>query len=174
MTTSQLKKNPAKEQVQSKPEVQSRDELFLGLAEFFKGLMAISESEGLNNLAEEDLTFTQIRTLLVASAGEQLAITRVAEVLGMSATAASRGVDHLVHLGLLERRTSEADRRVKLVSITPKGTSLINSHREAKERALRLLVDSLPAEHIEALNDSLQPIISDPEFIGRTSSAFCR
>ena len=148
-----------------------RIELYQGLDQFLRGLMAVSESEGLNQLAEEDLTFTQIRTLLVASVGEPLAITQLAEFLGLSTTAASRGVDRLVRSGLLARRTSEEDRRVKHVTITDTGRELINAHREAKGRTLELFIEALPAEHAEALNESLRPIISDPEFVERSSTA---
>lgn len=150
-----------------------RDQLAESLTRLVKGIMAFSEGESLNYLAEEDLTFTQIRTLLLASSGEPLGISQVAESLGLSITAASRGVDSLVRLGLLARRTSEEDRRAKIVTITDKGLGMLSDHREAHERALALFVESLPPEHIGALSDALQPIISDPDFAERSRVGFC-
>lgn len=152
---------------------QERDKLAQSLMDLFKGMMTFSESEGLNQLAEEDLTFTQVRTLLLASSGEPLGISQIADSLGLSITAASRGVDSLVRQGLLTRRTSDEDRRVKLVTITDKGRELLGAHREAHERALALFVGTLPPEHIGALIDALQPIISDPDFAERSKSPFC-
>lgn len=154
-------------------EQRERELLAQSLARLVKGIMAFSESESLNQLAGEDLTFTQIRTLLLASSDESLGISQVAESLELSMTAASRGVDSLVRLGLLARRTSDEDRRVKIVTITDKGRGLLSAHREAHERALSLFVESLLPEHVGALGEALQPIISDPAFAERSRFTSC-
>lgn len=145
-------------------EVNEREELIQALQAFFKSMVASAECGGLNQLADEDLTFTQIRTLMLASAEEPLQITQIADFLGMSTTAASRGVDHLVKLGLLERRESDQDRRVKLATITPAGSKIINDHLEAKGQSLRIFVEAIPVKHVQPLNAALQPLIADPEF----------
>ncbi|MCW2679460.1 MAG: MarR family transcriptional regulator [Frankiales bacterium] len=129
--------------------------------EFLTRLMAAGESDGLNALIESDLSFSQVRTLfLLTRTSEPMPIHAIAEALGLSVAAAGRNVEQLLCLDMVERRESPADRRVKLVSLTPTGEGLVAQHVEAKRESLRVFTDALPPEHREGLHRALTNILA--------------
>jgi DNA-binding MarR family transcriptional regulator len=134
--------------------------LYDALADFLTRLHCAGESDGLDALAQSDLSFSQVRALfLLTQTAEPMPIHSVAEALGLSVAAAGRNVDQLLRLDLVERRESATDRRVKLVSLTPAGAELVAQHLEARRDALRAFTDALPPEHgaqlLRALTDIL-------------------
>lgn len=149
-----------------------REELYQVFAAFFKGMIALSESEGLSELDSEDLTFTQLRTLLLASTGDPLPITQIADHLDKSATATSRSVDRLARLGLIERRASEEDRRVKLVSITEQGRDMVDQYIESRSQLLREFVNRTAPENVQTLLAALRPIVADSFFVDAGGRSF--
>jgi DNA-binding MarR family transcriptional regulator len=131
--------------------VSARDELFDGLERFLQYLFSLGETEGLNYLADRDLSLPQVRLLLLLSGtDEPLPLHRVGEELGLSDAAACRNVDRLVKSGSVARRESAEDRRVRLVSITDDGRALIDQHLEVRRAAVRTLVDRLPDDEVSA------------------------
>lgn len=141
-----------------------RQELFDALGAFLHQLMGLAESEGLTVMADAEMSFTQVRTLMLLSCSEPLPIGAVAETLALSVHAAGRNIDRLVAIGLVERQESPEDRRVKLVSLTPGGRGLIEEHRATQQRALRTFIDRLPAEQVSAFVSVLRPIVTGGYF----------
>ena len=137
------------------------DDLFDALVEFVTRLMSVGESDGLEALAESDLSFSQARTLfLLTRKNDPMPINSIADALGMSMAAAGRNVDQLVGLSLVERRESTVDRRVKLVSLTPLGKRLTTQHIETKHESLKAFTHALPPEHRDQLHRALTDILA--------------
>lgn len=137
------------------------DDLYDVLVEFVTRLMTVSEADGLDALIESDLSFSQVRTLfLLTRTGDPMPIHAIAGALGLSVAAAGRNVDQLVGLGMVERRESTSDRRVKLVSLTPTGERLAAQHIEAKHGSLRAFAQALPPEQRDQLRRALTDILS--------------
>jgi DNA-binding MarR family transcriptional regulator len=137
------------------------DDLFGVLVEFVTRLMSAGESDGLDALAESDLSFSQARTLfLLTRQSAPMPINSIAEALGLSMAAAGRNVDQLVGLGMVERRESQADRRVKLVSLTPLGENLATQHIAAKHDSLQAFTHALPPEQRDLLLRALTDILA--------------
>lgn len=137
------------------------DDLFGVLVEFVKRLMSSGESDGLDALAESDLSFSQARTLfLLTKAAQPLPINSIADALGLSMAAAGRNVDQLVGLSMVERRESPSDRRVKLVSLTPLGEELTAQHIHAKHESLRAFTHALSPEQRDLLHRALTDILA--------------
>ncbi len=137
------------------------DDLFGVLVEFVKRLMSAGESDGLDALAESDLSFSQARTLfLLTKAAQPLPINSIADALGLSMAAAGRNVDQLVGLSMVERRESPSDRRVKLVSLTPLGEELATQHIQAKHESLRAFTHALSPEQRDLLHRALTDILA--------------
>ena len=79
------------------------------LVGFMRYAWSNSDPEFTREVAEQDLSFSQLKTLLLI--GEQagtLSVKEVAERLGISLPAASRAVDSLVRRGLAERAEDPA------------------------------------------------------------------
>lgn len=121
-------------------------------------LMHIAESDGMDSLIELDLSFSQARTLfLLAKNGEPMPIHAIAMALGLSDAATGRNVEQLLKLDVVERRESVADRRVKLVSLTPVGEKLSLQHLDSKRESIKAFTADLP----EDLRDNLHRALSD-------------
>jgi DNA-binding MarR family transcriptional regulator len=150
------------------------DDLYDSLVDFVTRLMNVSESDGLDALIESDLSFSQARTLfLLTRTAEPMPIHSIAEALGLSVAAAGRNVDQLLHLGMVERRESASDRRVKLVSLTPVGERLAAQHIEAKRDSVRAFTHALPPEQCDQLHRALTDILAGGVLRPRTDQENC-
>jgi len=74
--------------------------------------------------AEFDLSPVQCHVLHLIEPGRPLPMGRLAETLSCDASNVTGLVDRLEARGLVERRPSAADRRVKVLQLTPTGTRL--------------------------------------------------
>ncbi len=150
------------------------DQLFEVLVDFLTRLMSPGESDGLDALIESDLSFSQARTLFVLDkTGQPMPIHAIAQALGLSVAAAGRTVDQLLRLDLVERRESERDRRVKLVTLTPVGERLVAQHVQAKRASLKAFTDGLAPEQREALYRALSDILAGGALRPRTDQENC-
>lgn len=128
---------------------------------FFRRLFASSESEALSALAEADLTFNQVRiAMFLACIDESVPINEIASQAGLSMTTVGRTLESMVERGLVERRESPSDRRVRLVSLTSQGREVIERHFQARRDALVAFIRQLPDQHVRALAAALDPIVT--------------
>jgi DNA-binding MarR family transcriptional regulator len=143
--------------------VDQRAALSADLELLLQRLFGLAESEGLKCLADVDLTWSQVRVIMLLAYSQQQSISSVAEQLGVSIHSAGRTIDQLVELALVDRHENPADRRVKLVALTPRGVEIIDQHVAQKRRALRLFVDRLPDDRITALAEAIRPILTSDD-----------
>lgn len=123
-----------------------------------------SDSEFTREVAEQDLTFSQLKTLLLlAEHDDTLSVKDVAERLGISLPAASRAVDSLVRRGLAERAEDQVDRRVKRVRTTRKGDRLVERLVAARIRSFERLLEGFTVTERRKLGDALDEILARPE-----------
>ena len=118
-----------------------------------------ASSELLQTVADLDLSFTQVKSLLVLRDHDGLAVKDLGARLNLSLPAASRAVDQLVQRGLVERTESAADRRSRLVALLPAGRELLDDFTRARTSGLERWAESLPADRQAALLDALLPIV---------------
>jgi DNA-binding MarR family transcriptional regulator len=149
---------------QRDPAVPAADVLARQLAGFIRYAWSGSDSEFTREVAEQDLSFSQLKTLLLlAEHAETLSVKDVAERLGISLPAASRAVDPLVRRGLAERAEDPVDRRVKRVRTTRKGDRLVERLVAARIRSFERLLDTFTATERRKLGDALDEILARPE-----------
>ena len=130
------------------------------LCTFVERLINDVDTHLLRTVAETELSPAQYQTLSVLrSSGQALPIHRLAEVLGISVAAAGRGVDKLVHLGFVDRREDEHDRRIKRVSLTDAGGQLLADNLVAVHDRIRQFVARLPEALRGQLNQALGEIL---------------
>lgn len=106
-----------------------------------------------------DLSFTQLKLMFaLANSQKALPIGRIAELTGGSLPATGRAVDGLVRHGLATRTEDPDDRRVKLVEVTPLGTSGMNEIFESRVATLRGVLGELSDDELTALAGALAPL----------------
>jgi DNA-binding MarR family transcriptional regulator len=118
-----------------------------------------ASAELLQTVADLDLSFTQVKSLLVLRESDGLAVKDLGARLNLSLPAASRAVDQLVQRGLVGRTESAIDRRSRLVALLPAGRELLDDFTRARTSALERWAESLPNDQQAALLDALLPIV---------------
>jgi DNA-binding MarR family transcriptional regulator len=101
------------------------------------------------------LSLTQISVLFHLRYGNRCGVSEIGERLGVSNAAASQLVDRLEHMGLLERLEDPDDRRLRHLSLTPKGTALVAESVLARGRWMERLTSNLSAEQQQAIAAAL-------------------
>ena len=139
----------------------SYERLAATFEDFLTRCVGMTESDEVDRLLDLDLTMSQTKSVFVLGlAQEPMPITALASKLGLSAATAGRTVDQLVKSGLAERTEDPADRRVKLVSITPAGREIAEQHFDAHKATFIELFSKLSVDEADRLNDALQPLIA--------------
>ncbi len=90
----------------------------IGLVRTLRDCCQRQEGEMCHKLS---LTPSQFTCLLAMPETGDLTVHQVAKVMGLSPSRASRIVDSLVRDGLLERRTTDKDRRRQFLALTTAG-----------------------------------------------------
>src|SRR5918998_482899 len=97
-------------------------------------------------LPELRLGFTQLAALYAAAGTATLTVADLAEQIGRSPSATSRIVSSLQARGLLARHEEVADRRQRVVAMTPEGTALLAQIDRARADQFLAVVRPLPPE----------------------------
>ncbi len=80
-----------------------------------------------------------------------IGVVDLADRVGRDYTTVSRQVAKLESLGLAERRESEADRRVRVAAVTPKGKAMTEAVDAARDRIGRAIFETWNADEIDEL-----------------------
>lgn len=139
----------------------SAAELFDALDDFFVRVMHLADADGMKALVELDLSFSQVRLLFVLSAAsDPMSIHSIASELALSDAAAGRNVEQLLKLDLVERRECSTDRRVKLVSLTSRGETVVDAQIEAKRASIRALTEAITQDQRDNLHRALIDVLA--------------
>jgi DNA-binding MarR family transcriptional regulator len=113
------------------------------------------------NLAELDLTLPQVQVLrILHQQGTAVPTGKLAQCLRISAPATTQLTDRLIRKGLIERRSSEDDRRAVLVALSGAGRSLIDKFRERRNAIFGAALSQLSEAEQEQVVSSLQKLIA--------------
>jgi DNA-binding MarR family transcriptional regulator len=117
------------------------------------------EDDRFKAIGEHDLSVTQLRaTAVLSCAGEPLSGGAIAERVGATPGAVSRALDDLVRKGLVSRRESEDDRRVRLFSVTAAGGELAARLFALKRAQVDRFVENLGEADRDRLEAALAPL----------------
>jgi DNA-binding MarR family transcriptional regulator len=110
-------------------------------------------------IGDVDLSFTQVKMLLLLEDRGELSVKDVAAALHLSLPAASRAIDGLAQRGLVDRRESELDRRAKLVSLRAGGRQIGEALSAARHAVYERFARDLSDDERSALHAALLPIV---------------
>ncbi|WP_116953262.1 MarR family winged helix-turn-helix transcriptional regulator [Jiangella endophytica] len=135
-------------------------ELVTALEAFLRQLSCTKADSDLRSMVELDLSISQFRCLiLLRQHTEALPINELADRLDLTLATAGRNVDRLVAHGLVERREDPQDRRVRLVSLSDAGRTIMTEIDEARHNAVRTFARSLDPTDRDRLTAALAPIV---------------
>jgi len=97
-----------------------------------------------SQLGDLRLGFTQLAALYVLADGSTLTVGELAEAINRSPSATSRLIDGLVRRRFVERQPEEADRRQKILRLTPRGHAILRVVDRARAEQFLGAVRPLP------------------------------
>jgi DNA-binding MarR family transcriptional regulator len=86
---------------------------------------------------DRSISKSNLHILMLLEQTDQLPMSRIASLLGVSLPSLTGIVDRMEEHGLVERDRDDADRRVVLVRSTPKGMAIVKEMEVARTRYLR-------------------------------------
>ena len=131
------------------------------LFRFLDHLACQQSARTADSLAATDMTLSQLRMMFALHReSEPVSVNELADAVGLSLAAAGRGADRLVGLDLVDRREDPADRRVKRLSLTDKGRTLLDEEFTQHSDDLDGLVSALPDDLRITLRDTLSDVLA--------------
>jgi DNA-binding MarR family transcriptional regulator len=106
--------------------------------------------------ATPPVTETQHRVLVVLSGAGDLAVTELADRLGVNQSNASRVVDRLQRLSLVLRRRASGDARVVEVAITEQGRRLVEAVMERRRQEVAEVLGRMHHERADQVVAALE------------------
>lgn len=106
----------------------------------------------------KDVTANDMHVMEAIGIGEQKNMTTVAKALHVTTGTLTTSINNLVKKKYVERERSEEDRRVVLISLTPKGEQAFLHHRKFHEQMIEAIVEQLSEEEQYILEKALQRI----------------
>ncbi len=118
-------------------------------------------NEMASRLAEVGIT-PRHYCVLTHALEEDLTQIRLAERSMLDKTTMVVTLDELEKAGLAERRPSPADRRARIVAVTPKGAGAIAAAGQIVDEMQRELLEALPEDQREVFAGALQQLVAGP------------
>jgi len=107
-----------------------------------------------------ELTVSQLRFLKAVNDLGEAGMRSISDALSIAPPSATMTADGLVSAGLISRRDDPSDRRVVLVTLTPKGKNLMRRFLDAKRSRWREIMESLSESDRKTLISTLKQILS--------------
>jgi DNA-binding MarR family transcriptional regulator len=123
---------------------------------FSSAVDEILENRYLDEVCDHSLTLHQFHLLKLIGLNGHHQVGEVAEFLGVSAPAASKNIDRLCSLGLVERVACKEDRRATLLSASAAGRELIRRYEDLKRQRLAPVLAKFETGEIDRLSDLLE------------------
>jgi len=102
------------------------------------------------------LTLSQFHVLRIMALNGQSQVGEVADFLGISAPAATRNIDKLERLGLIERHPSKDDRRATLLTVSARGRALVGGYDQILDRRLSAALADFGTDETDRLSSLLE------------------
>ena len=106
----------------------------------------------------KDVTANDMHVMEAIGIGEQKNMTTVAKALHVTTGTLTISINNLVKKKYVKRERSEEDRRVVLISLTPKGQKAFLHHQKFHEQMIEAVVEQLSEEEQYVLEKALRRI----------------
>lgn len=128
------------------------NEIFVRL---FRNINTIEE-QAVRTEKYKNITTNDMHVIEAIGTGKPKNMTAVAKELGVTTGTLTIAVNSLVKKGLANRVRSEEDRRVVLVSLSPKGIEIFKQHQIFHEKMIDAVVEQLTEEEKAVLEKALK------------------
>ena len=134
-----------------------------GLCAFMMYVQKNSGDDFFRMVGELELSLSQLKLLMLLDRDGEHTLKEIAESLVLSLPAASRAVDGLYKREMVARREDADDRRHKRVTITAKGSEVIEHLNQARFAGIQQFLETLTTNEREKLARALAPLLAREE-----------
>lgn len=132
---------------------------FLNLIPRLRKRMHETSKHNHPNSSLTSLTPAQIDTLYTIATRREWRMSDLSERLQISAGSLTTMVNRLIEAGVVDRRRSELDRRVVIVSLNDDGEALVHANRQRFMRNLERLTSDLSAGDQARLSSAMSIVV---------------
>ncbi len=143
---------------QPHPSTLARDQQANATIDLLYNLITSRLAAAVTSWIEFDLTFAQLKAMLVLSRQGDLSLGELAEGLGTGKSATSILVQQLVVRGLVARAEDTGDRRRTVLRLTERGARLVAGRRNEREEQLRRWLAPLSDQELQGLQRGLRTL----------------
>ena len=123
---------------------------------FASTVTEILETRLIKEASPHPITNSQFNMLKVMALNGQHQVGELAEFLGVSPPSATRNIDKLERLGLVIREGHKGDRRVTLLSASPKGRELVRRYEAIKQDRVAPVAEIFEPEELREFSRMLR------------------
>ena len=127
------------------------------LVQLFNDILHIEENS-LKNIYLIDLSMTEIHTIEAVGIKDAKTMGEIAHDLRITVGTLSAAITKLIKKGYVERKRTEEDRRVVLVSLTSKGENVYREHQVFHEEMICAMLSNFSDEEEQVLSKSLEKL----------------
>ena len=129
------------------------------LVQLFNDILHIEENS-LKNIDLIDLSMTEIQTIEAVGIKDAKTMGEIAHDLRITVGTLSAAITKLIKKGYVERKRTEEDRRVVLVSLTSKGENVYREHQVFHEEMITSMLGNFSEEEEYILAIALEKLNS--------------
>jgi MarR family 2-MHQ and catechol resistance regulon transcriptional repressor len=134
--------------------IQGADHVWLVMMKAMRALTRYAAA----GIEETGLGLSDFAVLEVLLHKGPLPVNTIGPVVDLTAGSISIAVDRLVNKGLVSRVESAQDRRVRIVTLTPRGKALIDSAFQKHSRQMKKAFSGLSPEELRGLEAALKKV----------------
>ncbi|MCX5901469.1 MAG: MarR family transcriptional regulator [Proteobacteria bacterium] len=116
----------------------------------------ISKTINPRQLIKVDLTSSQIKVIASFFQQGTFTMAELSRLHGVSFSTMTSMVDRLLQNGLLERQRDDEDRRIVLVSLSPKGKKMVDYLMKARKQNLKKFLCELTHDEVREFVKSIE------------------
>ena len=129
------------------------------LVRLFHDIMDIEEKAIITE-EFQDITNNDMHVIEAIGIGQPRNMSAVAKTLSVTVGTLTIAVNNLVKKGYVERRRSEFDRRVVLISLSQKGEKAYAHHRRFHEEMVQAILEGMDEDQAETLVRALNNLLN--------------
>lgn len=133
------------------------------LKDLFYKILRLQE-KSVSQLSGNVISRTEMHILEVVQDGQDVTLTRIADVMGVTKATVSVSVTRLSEKGYLCKGASDGDKRKNILKLTAAGEECCHKHRLFHEMMIESLVKDFKIEEYPVVLKSLQALL---EFFSR-------
>jgi DNA-binding MarR family transcriptional regulator len=140
-----------------------------GIIADFRATMGELKCVGSERLVRLGISMTQLHVMHLLERHGEMAMSRLADMLGVSVSNATGLIDRVEERGYVERIRVPSDRRVVLVRITAAGLQVLDEVEAIRDEVLQRVLDRMDPDQIDSmatamadLREAVTAAVADP------------